>query len=163
MSQADAALTVAPQPDLLKQARKEASGALFTQAILQFGFAAVLVVLPRLLGASVDSAGLALALGWTVGLGVIAAALGAWARFRPLPAAVIGLGLFGALTALTVLSAPKHDVRGGFVQLIVQVVLSVILVKSIRTSLRLRRGLAAAKDAGGDAAGGSRLAPGAKL
>jgi hypothetical protein len=167
MSQADATLAVPPQPDLPRQARKEACGALLTLALLQFGYAALLVVLPRLLGASVDPGGLAIALAWTTGLGVIAAALGVWARFRPLPAAVVGLGLFAVLTLLTVASASQHVTKGSVVQLIVQVVLAAILVKSIRTSLRLRRLPAgrptSANGMGGEAVGGAPLAPGAKL
>jgi hypothetical protein len=130
----DTAPAAAPA-DPMAKARKEASGALFVIAFLQLVcVTALLVITPRLLGATVDPSGMALALGWTVGLGAVFAGLGVWARYRPLPAAAVGLGLYVLLTVAEVVSAPERVGKG----VILRLILVALLAKAIRTCLKAR-------------------------
>ena len=60
------------------QARREASIALFTIAALIAAFSVLLIVMPRLLGATVEVVQMLLALRWMLALAVVFAGLGAW-------------------------------------------------------------------------------------
>jgi hypothetical protein len=174
MSQANSPRTASAQPDLLKQVRKETAAVLFTVALLQFGFTGLLLLWSRLLGEAVGPAALALELGLTAGPGLVATALALWALSRPLPAASVGLGLLAVLTALNV-ETLRYRIGGNVIFLMVHLVLAALLVRSIRTCLRLRRASAPAagtsptagrlpgNGAGGEARDGTPLAPGAKL
>jgi hypothetical protein len=133
-------LAAPPLADPLARARKEASAALFTLAFLQLASTAMLALLPRLLGATIDSTALAQALSWTAGLATIYVALGVWARYRLIPAAAIGLGLLTVYLALLIVQLASESIRmGTAVQLLVQFVLAALLVKAIRTGLKVRR------------------------
>jgi hypothetical protein len=112
--------------DPLARARREASGALFALAGLQLGFV-VLILMPRFLGVVVDSTQQAQALAWTAGFAVAFAGLGAWARFKTLPAAAAGLVLYAVLA----LANPM----GG----VLLILLAALLVRAIWTCLKARR------------------------
>jgi len=114
--------------DPLAQARREASVALFTIAALLVGFAVLLLVMPRLLGATVDVVQRLRELGWLLGLAIVFAATGVWARYSPLPAAVVGLVLYLLLAVLSLAVG------------LVLILLAVLLVKAIRTCVKARRG-----------------------
>ncbi|HKI30403.1 MAG TPA: hypothetical protein VKA46_00830 [Gemmataceae bacterium] len=138
-----AVVGAAPQPaaatDPLARARKEASATLFVIAFLLLCSTVMVAVLPLLLGATTAWGAMALALGRTGGLTIIFAALGVWARFKPLPAAAVGLGLFIVLVVLAVLnilSAHERIGVGIVVQFLVQFVLGALLVNAIRISLK---------------------------
>jgi hypothetical protein len=123
----------------LPQARKEASGALFIMAFLILGLTAWTVLLPHLFGMTVDAAEMAPGLALMGGLGAVFVGLGVWARFRPLPAAAVGLGLFAVLAVLSLLSVPERGGMGLAVLLLVEIVLGTLLLRAIRTCLKARR------------------------
>lgn len=109
---------------------------LFVIAFLQLVcMTAMTAVTPRLFGATVDPGRMALALGWTAGVGSLFAGLGVWARYRPLPAAAVGLGLFVLFAVADIVAAPERVGKG----IILQLVLAALLVKAIRTCLKARQ------------------------
>ncbi len=124
---APSAPPTAAAADPLAQARREASIALLTMAVLLAGFPGVLIVVPRLLGAPVDVGQTLLAFGVLFGLAAAFATTGVWARYQTLPAAVVGLILYLVLAVL-------HLAVG-----LVLILLALLLVKSIRTCLKGRR------------------------
>jgi len=84
--------------------------------------------MPRLLGATVDVVQRLRELGWLLGLAIVFAATGVWARYSPLPAAVVGLVLYLLLAVLSLAVG------------LVLILLAVLLVKAIRTCVKARRG-----------------------
>jgi hypothetical protein len=114
-------------PDPLARARKEASWGLLGLALFLLGLGALGALMPRLLGATIDPREAALALGATLALAVAFGGLGLWARRRPLPAALLGLALYLAFTAL-------NPVIG-----LLLILLAALLVKASWTCLRARQ------------------------
>ena len=112
-----------PAADLLAQARKEASRALFTLAVLQLFFTGMIVLTRWLLASPLEPAALGLMLGFAAAF----AGLGLWARSSPLLPAFIGLALYAAIAV------------GSIALGLVLSLLALLLAKSIHSSLKARR------------------------
>lgn len=112
--------------DPAAQARREASLALFALAILQLCFTGLIAVMAHFVSAPVEPGGTARELVKTIGFGIAFAGLGVWARYRTLPAAVLGLVLYVVFAVLNVALG------------LILILLAVLLAKAIRTCLRLR-------------------------
>jgi hypothetical protein len=106
-----------------------ASGGLFAVALVQlicgcFGLAAVpaAVEAPMMLGVVVVVGGI---------IGVYVA-LGIWARFQPLPAAVLGLMIYVLLNLAVCLIDPRAGLSG----IVVKGILTVVLFQGVRAGIR---------------------------
>jgi hypothetical protein len=125
-TQAPAEPRKAAAVDPAAQARREASLALFALAILQLGFTGLMALIRQLMGVPLGSNRLTLELALTIGFGIAFAGLGMWARYRTLPAAVVGLVLYVVFAVLNVALG------------VILILLAVLLVKAIRTCLKIR-------------------------
>jgi hypothetical protein len=117
----------------MKQARKEVSGVLFGIAALQLvcGFISVLI-LPAMAAPQVPlpPEAIIFSVCAVVGLGVIYVGLGIWARYHPLPPAVIGLVLYVGVTLLDFLVAPGVILSGIWIKIIILIALIRAVLKA---------------------------------
>jgi hypothetical protein len=128
--------------DPLRQPRKEASAVLFALAFLQFCSVLLVAVVPLVLGATVEPTARNGALAATAIPGLVFAALGVGARYRPLPAAAVGLALLLGLIVMALVAAPQQLSLGGVVRLLVGLVLAALLARAIRSCWLVRSGRA---------------------
>ena len=112
--------------DPAAQARREASVALFALAVLQLCFTGLMLLVRQFMGGPIEPGRLTLDLAATIGFGIAFAGLGLWARYRTMPAAVLGLVLYVVFAVLNVALG------------LLLILLAALLVKAVRTCLKLR-------------------------
>jgi hypothetical protein len=127
-----------PESAQAARARKQVASTLFSLAGLQFvcGLGAVALVPNQLAGGPVPGAVVPVLAGVIVAIALGFAALGYWARSQPLPAAVVGLVLYGVLFVGDLLANPQMVMQG----LVVKILIIMALVKSVSVAARDTRG-----------------------
>jgi membrane-associated HD superfamily phosphohydrolase len=128
------------QSEELRRISRKAVTALFAVSILQFLGGILIYFLfkgnrPYDMTQEEYERTLNLTLVVVLGLGVIFALLGFWARKAPLPSAIVGLVLFVSVHLLDALVDPTALVRGWLVKIIV----IVVLIKAIQAGLKHRQ------------------------
>lgn len=88
------------QGDELQKTAKKASGALLTAGVIQFAVGAIVFFSARYTRPILAQGSLLFLFITFFGLGAIFIGLAVWARKQPLPAAIVGLALYGTLTVL---------------------------------------------------------------
>jgi len=113
-----------------RSALNQASGGLFAVALIQLICGGIaLAVAPELLGVADEILFAVIAV---LGLAVVFAGLGVWARFQPLPPAIIGLVLYILATLLDVVMAvqqnvPQQATRG----VVMKIILIIMLARGV--------------------------------
>lgn len=118
----------------LEKQSKKAFGALLAVGIMQliFGLIVVGAMNARPGGVGGDNT---LVYVTVFGIGVVFLGLAFWARFNPLPAAIIGLALFVTVHLLDAVADPASLAKGFVLKIIIIVVLS----KAISAGLKFRQ------------------------
>ena len=127
--------SVGVSPTVLR-ARKEASQILFAVAVIQFVCGGTLLLMSPALGDRLEIPREAMAFAvveWLFIWGMFAA-LASWARHQPLPAILVGTGLYIGINLLIFLADPQTITQG----LVIKLVIIVGLIKACRTCLQVR-------------------------
>jgi hypothetical protein len=116
-------------------ARKKASGILFAIAGIQLVCGGlVLAVAPQVLGLGAPEA-VAVAVFMVALTVLVFAGLGWWARYQPLPAAVVGLVLYCGLLLLDIVVDPANLARG----FILKAILIWMLIQAVQAGVRYNK------------------------
>jgi hypothetical protein len=118
-----------------QKARKEASGILFAVAVLQVVCGGIaLAILPQMAGVQLTPAEIVVEAVFMVGVAVVFAGLGVWARFQPLPPAILGLILYILLSLGTMAANPELIGKG----LVLRIIIIIGLGKAIQSASKAR-------------------------
>ncbi|MBN1554947.1 MAG: hypothetical protein JXA11_09390 [Phycisphaerae bacterium] len=118
----------------LKKKCRQASIALFAAAVLQ-GITGIALYAFLKNEPNVDMQKLQILVGVVVGIGVVFAVLGFWARVNPLPASIVGLVLYVTLHAIDAVADPSALLRGW----IIKVIVVVALINAIQAGITYRQ------------------------
>lgn len=145
VSKKDIATTSAGQKlqgDELQKTAKKASGALMTVGVIQIAAGAILFFVSRNLPRS-NQFVTPMLLITLFGVGAIFIGLAVWARKQPLPAAIVGLALYGTLTVLdyvvTFSAASKLNVTPQIGVPWMKIIIIGILVQAIQAGQKYRK------------------------
>lgn len=116
----------------LDRHRRKAFGVLLAVAILQAVVGGVVIAIGGIGNLEIEAN--AIAYVTIFGLAVIFLALSIWARYSPLPAAIVGLVLFCTVHLLDAIADPTAIVRG----ILVKIIVIVLLIQAIQSGIRHR-------------------------
>jgi hypothetical protein len=123
------------------QARQQASATLFTVAFLillcrGLGLAWLVMFIQQQAqqGAPIPNEVLVIAIAYLAALPVFFALLGWWARYQPLPPALIGLLVYAALMALECVAFPGFACEN----LIINVAVLAVLIRAVQVAMKAR-------------------------
>jgi hypothetical protein len=120
-----------------RKAKFQVSTTLFGIAVAQFVIGLILVaVVPELLvGTKVPTGVVSFLAGVVIVISLLFAGLGFWARFQPLPAGAVGLGVYVLFFLLDFLANPQFVLQG----IIVKIGIVVALVRAITVAAQAKK------------------------
>ncbi len=113
----------------LKALMKKSFGALLGVGLLQLAFGAALFFLMQ------NEPGGPLTGALLGGVGVIFIGLAVWARSSPLPAAIVGLSVYGSLLVLDAIFDPASLARG----LLIKIIIIGVLARAIQAGVKYKK------------------------